>query len=691
MPRLLGVSFALSFLLFGLNACAMKKPPSVDSIGSLKGAPQLTPDGVEHKILTNGQVITFQGVIYQISMWEALTSGVHYGFLVQNTAEQSDGDPATSDGLFIYCGNTLSLELGSGQYRPKPGDHVILKGTMKNRYGQAEISKPEVIRVVKTGLDLDVVLPAEELKPPSDTDEATLYYEQREGMRCSLPAGTLVVGKRQVYRRTTDATCFVIRGDHPVALREAPLERRLMRDYHPLDDLPEQVFDNGNGFRICLSSMGLKAAADDTHVYLPPVKTFDVFEDGFAGGLTFSYGNMQLLVDEMPRVKSGPSPIELSPALPPQAAGEFSIATYNVENLYDARNDPFDGCDFITDAGCPGVTGSPDYAPSDAAVYEARLAEMAEQIVAHMQAPDIVLIQEAEDQDICLLVDGVLTETKANHADGKPDTLQELCLAIAAQGGPAYDCANDRDGADTRGIITGFLYRKDRVELLPVTSEHPILGNAPDIQFPFDSVSTINDVQNPKAFNAFYHGPLDKDDILNVTYSRAPQVGWFRIWAEEVGKGKQAEVYLINNHFSSRPDSRIVRRTYQARYNASLTTAINAAFPEALVIAGGDLNVFPRPDDPVGDPFSDQLGPLYDAGLWNVNDLFLEKMPRGSYTYVYRGEAGTLDHLFLNPAMKARMTDATLLHINSDWPEEFDGDRPMGITDHDPIVSRFSF
>ncbi len=674
-----------------MGVYAMQKPPKVASIGDLKGSPEITSKGVEHKVKSNGEVITFQGVIYQLSMWETPASGVHYGFLLQNTAEQSDRNPATSDGMVIYCGNTLSLDLGTGQYRPKAGDHVILRGTMKNRYGQAELSKPEVIRVVKTGLDLDVVLPAEEINPPADSLKAELYFEQREAMRCSLPAGARVIGKRRVHRRTMNSTCFVIRGDHPIAQRRARLDRRLFRDCHPLDDIADISFDNGNGFRICLSSMGLKFAAQDAGVHLPPVKTFDTLENGFTGGLTFTYGNMQLLVDEMPRVKPGPSPVELSPAVPPHAPGFFSIATYNVKNLYDARNDPFDGCDFITDIGCPGVRGPPDYAPTNAVSYEARLVEMAEQIITRMQSPDVLMIQEAEDQDICVVIEGVLTETKANHADGKPDTLQELCLTIAARGGPAYDCANDRDGADTRGIITGFLYRLDRVELLAVNSEHPILGNAPKIVFPFDSLSTVNDVQNPKAFNAFYHGEVDQDDAVNATYSRAAQLGLFRVWDEAVGKGKHLDVYLLNNHFSSRPNARVVRRTYQAMYNAAITQAIRAALPDALVLAGGDLNVFPRPDDPFGEPFSDQLAPMYKAGLWNLNDYFLEQMPRAAYSYVYRGQAGTLDHMFLNPVMKARMTDATILHINSDWPEDFDGDYPMGVTDHDPIVARFSF
>jgi hypothetical protein len=34
--------------------------------------------------------------------------------------------------------------------------------------------------------------------------------------------------------------------------------------------------------------------------------------------------------------------------MPPPAnrSEEFAVATYNMENLYDFRDDPFDGCDF---------------------------------------------------------------------------------------------------------------------------------------------------------------------------------------------------------------------------------------------------------------------------------------------------------------------------------------------------------
>ena len=130
-----------------------------------------------------------------------------------------------------------------------------------------------------------------------------------------------------------------------------------------------------------------------------------------------------------------------------------------MENLYDYRDDPFDGCDFTGNTGCPGVSPPFDYVPASAEAYNARLADEAQVVIDPMKTPDIILVQEAEDQDICAVTAGALSCGTTNNADGKPDTLQELALTIAAAGGPVYDAAYDRDGADARGIVAAFLFR----------------------------------------------------------------------------------------------------------------------------------------------------------------------------------------------------------------------------------------
>ena len=102
----------------------------------------------------------------------------------------------------------------------------------------------------------------------------------------------------------------------------------------------------------------------------------------------------------------------------------------------------------------------------------------------------------------------------------------------------------------------------------------------------------------------------------NNVFTRTPQVGLFRIWKDAVGSGASIDLYAISNHFSSTPDGRVGQRTEQSLYNAAIVAALQAVDPDVNVAAGGDFNVYPRPDDPFAPPTtSDQLGPLYDQGL----------------------------------------------------------------------------
>jgi hypothetical protein len=111
------------------------------------------------------------------------------------------------------------------------------------------------------------------------------------------------------------------------------------------------------------------------------------------------------------------------------------------------------------------------------------------------------------------------------------------------------------------------------------------------------------------------------------------------------------------------------------------------------VIVGGDLNVFPRPDDPFapGQPLfpSDQLGPLYEAGLTGLWERLVAEAPASAYSYGFQGQAQTLDQIFVNPTQLADLVQVRTAHINADWPAEHDGDGPRGVSDHDPSVARF--
>ncbi len=642
--------------------------------------------------------VRIQGVIYQRTLARTSAGASQHSFFIQNTSATADGDPFTSDGIFVFLGSLPDMARDDGvpgRYTPTIGDEVILRGRVAEFFFLTQITGPRLVQIVRTGVDLDGALPAFETAPPDNAPAADCYWERGEGMRARVPASSRVVGRRQVFTSTLDGEVWVIPADHPVALRKDPYARRVFRDPHPLDNVPEQLFDDGNGYRILLGSLGIKAAANDNRTLIAPARTFDKLASAVVGGVYFAFNKYSVQVGQQLALLPGPDPSANAPLMKFDRAFEYSVVTFNVENLYDFRDDPFDGCDFAGNPGCPGVNPPFDYVPASDAVYQRRLEELASQIVNNLRGPDILMVQEAEDQDICAVAAGALACGATNNADGKPDTLQELALVIQRMGGPRYDAAVDRNGADARGIISAYLYRTDRVELVPPDAADPVLGMSPQVTYRAPGLPYNTDIQNPKGLNAQL--PPDVDTTTGVdganVFTRAPQVALFRVWRKQIGASAFTSLYVINNHFSSGPDTRVGQRREQAAYNAAIVAALRLIDPNVRIIAGGDLNVYPRPDDPFapGHPQfpSDQLAPLYAQGLTNLWDRLVATTPVSAYSYVFDGQTQTLDSAFVTPSQLVDLTGVWAAHVNSDWPVEHDGDGPHGVTDHDPQGARY--
>jgi uncharacterized protein len=658
-------------------AAAAPEPLTVGAVqGSGARSPLAPPTG-------NGSSTTrysVRGVVAQLAQSRTEAGATQYGFFLQSRVGTVDGDPATSDGVFVYMSTFPTL---IGGYAPTVGDEIVIEARVSEYFNLTELTGASLVTRLATGVPAGE-LQIDDATPPADTAAANSFWERHEGMQLRVRAGSGVVSGTKVYSSTADAEAWAIDRDDPLMQRADPYARRVFRDAHPLDDVPGLV-DNGNGNGILLGPMGIKATANDSTAVLPPARTFDTVTADAVGGLYYAFGKYGIQ----------PASVAFTPGVdpaanhPPRAADrgrEVAIATFNVENLYDFRDDPFDGCDFTGNAGCPGVEPPFDYVPASAAAYSDRLGTLAGQIVRNLRSPDLVLAQEAEDQDICAVVSGALACGDTDNADGRPDTLQELALAVRAAGGPSYDAAFDRTGADARGITAAFLYRTDRLSLVPATADDPILGSSPQVTYRGAALPGNADVSNPKALNAVL--PADVDGSTGVdgsnVYTRAPQVALFDV-AAAPGSAEHYQLWAISNHFSSGPDTRIGQRTEQAAYGAALVTAIEATHAGARVIYGGDLNVFPRPDDPVPAHPGDQLGPLYNAGLHNLWDDLVADAPAAAYSYVFDGQAQTLDNLFVNPALYRDLIQMRAAHVNAD----FSFGPARGASDHDPQVARF--
>ena len=655
--------------------------------GLLSRSPFAPPSGNS----AGAQFVIVQGVIYQKTLARTSSGGNQNGFFLQNTAATADGDPNTSDGIFVFMGGFTSL---IGGYVPVVGDEVIIRARVTEFFFLTELTSASALQVVRSGVDLAAELPALETDPPDDLAEANRYWERREGMRVQIPSGSVVIDSRDVFAGTADGEVWVARGDSDIAQRADPYARRAFRDPHPLDNDPA-LFDDGNGYRIIMGSLGIKFAAGDNTELIAPARTFDTLDNAPVGGVYFSFNKYQVMVEQQLDLTPGVDPALNAPPQPFDLGEEYSLAIFNVENLYDFRDDPFDGCDFTGNSGCPGVNPPFDYVPASDAAYQARLTEIAQQFVGDLHSPDIILAQEAEDQDICTVAGGALACGTVNNADGKPDTLQELATRIADLGGASYDAAFDRDGADDRGIISAYLFRTDRVELLPAPANDPVLGSSPTVIYRGTPLSYNTDVQNPKALNADLPDDVDLStgvDGSNV-FTRPPQVGLFRVWRNGIGASVFTDLYISDNHFSSTPNARVGQRQEQSLYNAKIVAALQAAGEDVRVVVGGDLNVYPRPDDPFvpGEALfpSDQLAALYDQGLTNLFGVLVGEVSVTAYGYIFQGQTQTLDQIFVTPSVLADLVQVRIAHINSDFPADYDGDGPRGTSDHDPNIARY--
>jgi len=670
-------------LLLALLLLAAQPAPPVVPIGAVQGAVADTDNGTRHQSPLKDQTVAIRGVITELNLQRSSAGVLNSGLFIQNTTTDADADPLTSDGLFVFIGRTGRI----GDYQPRVGDEVVLSGRVGEFFNLTQLEGPRLVQLVRGDVDLDAEVPAFDARPPDEVAEAQRYWERNESMRARVPAGAVVLGGRDVFGSTQDSEIWIARGDSAIASRSDPYARRAFRDPHPLDDRADSAFDNGNGYRLLIGNSGL-AATLGADTLLAPARTFDTVGNDLVGAVLYTFGKYRIEVTEQPALIAGADPSHQAPPAPFDRTQAYAVASFNLENLYDFRDDPNDGCDFVGNGGCPGVQPPFDYVPDSDATYQARLANIAAQITGDLQSPDIVLVQEAEDQDICSVVSGTLVCGSQDDADGRPDVLQELGLATQAAGGPAYLASLDRDGADDRGIISGFLYRADRVQLLGARASDPVLGSAPHVVYRADALPYNSDVQNPKALNAHLPSDVDRStgtDGSNV-YTRAAQVGLFRVWQDQVGVGGFVDLYAVSNHFSSGPDARVGQRREQAAYDAAIAQALLGA----RVLIGGDLNVYPRPDDPLVPP-SDQLGPLYDAGLTNLWDRLVADTPASAYSYVFDGQAQTLDQLFLAPSLLADLVSISVAHINADWPADEPNDGARGTSDHDPPVAVFRF
>jgi len=367
---------------------------------------------------------------------------------------------------------------------------------------------------------------------------------------------------------------------------------------------------------------------DDTLTMLPSVQVGDIFIEPIIGVLDYTYGNFKL--QPIAKLKFEPGGLEEEIPAAEISETQIAIATYNVENL-DAEDNP------------------------------KRLQELAHHIVDLMRSPDIIGLQEIQDND------GML-DTQSTAAD---QTYQLIIDAISVAGGPEYhflniDPVRHMDGGAPGGNIrVGILYRTDR----GLTFSGGTPGDAET------AVKIINSGGNPSL--SLNPGRIDPQNLAFFD-SRKPLVAEFTFNGQAL--------FVVVNHFNSKGgDGALygdiqppfleseIQRTTQAQVVKLFVEDLLAVDPNANIIVMGDMNDF---------PWSLPMKTLGGDVLVNlVSTLAINEQ----YTYIYDGNSQVLDQIFASKNLFAALESVNILHVNCEF---YYRDR---LSDHDPVLVVFDF
>jgi len=368
--------------------------------------------------------------------------------------------------------------------------------------------------------------------------------------------------------------------------------------------------------------------ANDLLPALPSANVGDTFPGAIVGVIGYTFANYKLFETQaLPGLVASGVSREVT-SFGTRRSVDLDIAAFNVENL-----DPSDP-------------------PS-------KFSDLADTLVNHLKAPDLVALEEIQDN----------SGASSNGIVDASTTLNQLVSAITAAGGPSYSYrsvnpVDGQDGGEPGGNIrVVFLYRTDRgLSFVDRPGATPTTAN-----------SVINGATGPEL--QFSPGRIDPTNGAFAN-SRKPLAGQFLFQGQTF--------FVIANHFNSKGGddplfgrfqpptlSSEAQRVAQANVVKSFVNQLLSVDANAQLIVLGDLNDF---------EFSAPLSTLKSAGL----STLVERLPANErYTYVYQGNSQVLDHILVSSETSRHVVGYDVVHVNAEFANQ--------ASDHDPGLARLSF
>ncbi|WP_323933716.1 ExeM/NucH family extracellular endonuclease [Aeromonas caviae] len=643
----------------GDGPCDGTQPPAfVCPVDQLVPVPAIQGPGSSSPLVPAGkfeseQAYTTRGVVTQV------VSGLYKGFFIQD--EQGDGDPATSDGLFVYTTKANAAVV--------PGAEVCVSGKVKEYFNQTQLNADELVVTRPQG-----TIPAAVDLLPVAGESLSQLLERHEGMQVRLvPGSSLVVTRNFSFD-------YDGKRNNLVLAYGAPLIKSTQKFAAMSQEASDWALRNQQNQLVVETDA---KAPDGVLPWFPGFNAEDGYLrigdklNGLEGALGYSYNLFRLVasnrIDASQIDHSGWDRVE-TPEL--AEAGDLRVASFNVLNFFTT-----------VVGGDTNPTGS-NRGALTVAEFELQRTKIVSAIT-RLNA-DVVGLMEIE-----------------NNGYGDNSAIANLVAALnAAQPDEAdhYRWIASPDGKPigTDAITVGLIYRPAKVTpegaasliALPVQQAEAVDASGKPV--------TINQGMRESLVQRFSSPKGDAPLTLVVNHLKSKGSACFEDYPD----------YASADPLDG-----------QGHCNALRVSAAKVLGESLKELAGdllliGDMNAYGMEDpirvltdyDPAaqarqimsasfttlaGQPFEESgsaLGKGY--GFVNLNTRF---HGTDTYSYSYEGELGNLDHALANPSLAAKVIGIEDWHINSaesnffEYGSKYSGqlaksEGPFSASDHDPVL-----
>jgi uncharacterized protein len=604
----------------------------------------VTSVAVKSTAQTQATIAEIQGASHISSLVGQTVSGVEGVVTARRTAGGRgvwiqdpipDADIATSDGVFVFTNAAPVAQIG---------DLVAVSGTVSEFRAANDPDNLTITQITSSNANVTVLssgnpMPAATVLgiggrlPPTENidddgvgnvetggtfdalNDAIDFYESLEGMRLLVNDGAVVGATRSFG----EITLLPDDGSWATGLR-TPRGGILLGGYQ--DPNPERIIVDDEILRDL-------APAPRPAKAMPDMNVGDSLTSPVIGPLDYSFSNYKIQATSTPLFSSA-GLVRETTASPTDH--QISVATFNVENL--AGTDP-----------------------------QAKFDHLAQLIVNNLRAPDIIGIEEVQDND------GVAGGPGSSVVDASV-AWTRLIQAIQAAGGPTYqyrqiDPVDDAEGGAPGGNIrVGFLFRTDReVEFI----DRPGGGSTTE-------TTVVAHPSGPRLSSS--PGRIGTQSAAFAD-TRKSLVGEFR------ARGRK--LFVVVNHFSSKTDDQPLfgpaqpptrfselARHGQAQVVHDFVATLLDLDPNANVIVLGDINDF---------EFSQSVDILEGDGA--LHTLVADLVAAERYSYVFEGNSQVLDQVLFSPNLLGRFPNVyDVVHVNSEFADA------VQASDHEPSVVR---